>query len=170
VSFSSSEPLFSQASEMTVTDIKLAKRFSRLCAAGVDFLILIAIYIPIFILALTIFILLGLDSGLAIVAGIILAFCFALIPAITLFFAFNFRLLRRDGQTIGKRVFKIKIVRSDGTPAGMSRILFLRYLLIPILTIPTGLVLALVDVLLISSKSRQCLHDMIADTIVVERA
>ena len=78
-------------------------------------------------------------------------------------------LLATQGRTIGKKLLGLRIVRSNGEPAGLGRLLGLRYLvgwlivMIPI----AGMVYALVDSLLIFRESRKCLHDNIADTIVV---
>jgi uncharacterized RDD family membrane protein YckC len=85
------------------------------------------------------------------------------------FLAFNGYLLHSSAQTIGKRLLGIRIVRSNGETADFGRIAFLRYLptvlaqMIPVL----GNIYPLIDVLLIFRSSRQCLHDSIADTIVV---
>jgi uncharacterized RDD family membrane protein YckC len=78
-------------------------------------------------------------------------------------------LLATRGQTVGKALLKIRIVRSDGSPASFGRIVGLRYLPTSIVApIPfVGAVYSLVDSLLIFRQSRRCLHDNIADTIVV---
>ncbi len=78
-------------------------------------------------------------------------------------------LLATRGQTIGKRLVGVRIVRSDGEPASLLRLLGLRYFLGGVIqSIPfIGMAYALLDVLLIFRESRQCLHDNIADTIVV---
>lgn len=82
----------------------------------------------------------------------------------------NCVLLHRHGQTIGKRTLDIAIVRKDGSRAGLARIIFLRGLLISLLSrIPViGPLLFLVDSLLIFGPERRCLHDLIADTIVID--
>jgi uncharacterized RDD family membrane protein YckC len=78
-------------------------------------------------------------------------------------------LLATRGQTVGKALLKIRIVRSDGSPATFARIVGLRYLPTSVLApIPlVGALYGLVDSLLIFRTSRRCLHDNIADTIVV---
>jgi uncharacterized RDD family membrane protein YckC len=78
--------------------------------------------------------------------------------------------LDRYGQTIGKRVARIRIVRSNGERASLGRIFALRYLPMTLLgAIPfLGTLITLTDDLLIFRESRQCLHDQIADTIVVK--
>jgi len=84
-------------------------------------------------------------------------------------FAVNLIWLDRNGQTIGKRMMSIKIVRTDGSRATLLRIIFLRFFPIALLSnIPLiGGIIALLDPLMIFQKSRQCLHDQIADTIVI---
>src|ERR1700691_2729574 len=76
----------------------------------------------------------------------------------------------RNGQTIGKKLLGIKVVRSDGSRAGLARIFWLRYLvaqyLFPIIPM-VGMLYALVDVLMIFGEAKRCCHDYIADTIVV---
>jgi len=71
---------------------------------------------------------------------------------------------------VGKRALGIRIVRSSGERASLGRIFALRYLPVTLLgAIPyLGPVFSLVDILLIFRDSRQCLHDQIADTIVVK--
>ena len=67
------------------------------------------------------------------------------------------------------KLLGLRIVRSDGTRAGLPRMLLVRAGLgIALALIPlVGPFIALVDALLILRPSRQCLHDQIADTIVV---
>ncbi|WP_353570457.1 RDD family protein [Candidatus Albibeggiatoa sp. nov. BB20] len=85
-------------------------------------------------------------------------------------FILNLVYLYRNGQTIGKRVLGIKIIRTDYTRAGLARIIFLRYFIMGMIGgIPLiGLIITLVNYLIIFGKPRRCLHDYIADTIVVK--
>jgi hypothetical protein len=79
-------------------------------------------------------------------------------------------LLATCGQSIGKRLVGIKIVRTDGSRASFARIFLLRNLVstLPGLLPYFGLLyILLLDPLFIFQDSRRCLHDMIADTIVV---
>jgi uncharacterized RDD family membrane protein YckC len=79
-------------------------------------------------------------------------------------------LVARNSQSIGKRLCGIKVVRTDGSRASLARIFLLRNVVsgLPGLLPYIGLLYQLlIDPLLIYQASRQCVHDMIADTIVV---
>lgn len=71
----------------------------------------------------------------------------------------------RNGQSIAKRMLGIKVVRSDGSRASLARIFWLRNVVNVLISIIP--LYGLVDALFIFSESRQCIHDRIADTIVV---
>lgn len=77
-------------------------------------------------------------------------------------------LLVTRGQTVGKALLKIRIVRTDGAKVSPAR-LGLRYGIGWLVSVVPALGQAwgLVDALLIFRASRRCLHDLIADTIVV---
>lgn len=83
--------------------------------------------------------------------------------------ALNLVWLHRYGQTIGKRLLKIKVLRTDGSHCALSRIVLARWLPVTLLgALPLlGPILQLVDALMIFREDRRCLHDLIADTIVV---
>ena len=84
--------------------------------------------------------------------------------------AFDAFWVAQNGQTVGKKLCGIKIVRTNGSPAGFWRIFGLRYLisaLIPMLLPVIGAVYFLVDSCVIFGGARRCIHDYIADTIVV---
>jgi uncharacterized RDD family membrane protein YckC len=82
----------------------------------------------------------------------------------------NLLWLHRYGQTIAKRILRIRIVRSSGEPVGMGRLLGIRVLLMWVLeSIPfLGPLFSLVNVCFIFRDDRRCLHDLMADTIVVK--
>lgn len=84
-------------------------------------------------------------------------------------FIVNCVLLHQNAQTIGKKVLGIKIVRSNGDRIGLGRIIGMRILPIGLLgAIPyVGGLISLADSLTIFGAERRCLHDMIADTIVI---
>jgi uncharacterized RDD family membrane protein YckC len=78
-------------------------------------------------------------------------------------------LVHKNGQTIAKKIVGIKVVRSDRSRASLGRIFWLRNVVngIPGAIPYIGNVYGLVDSLFIFGESRQCIHDKIADTIVV---
>jgi len=89
--------------------------------------------------------------------------------ALLAFFVYSAVLVYRYGQTFGKRMMGIRVVRTDGGRVSFGRFIFLRWLplaivgFVPIINAVVGLL----DPLLIFRDSRQCLHDNIADTKVV---
>ena len=72
----------------------------------------------------------------------------------------------RNGQSIGKKLTGIKVVRADGSKASLGRIVLLRNLLNLLLSIIP--LYGLVDALMIFGEKQQCAHDKIADTIVIK--
>jgi len=75
-----------------------------------------------------------------------------------------------NGQTVGKRALRIRILRSNGERATLGHIFSRRFLPTTLLgVIPRlGPLVTLADCLLIFRDSRKCLHDQFADTIVVK--
>lgn len=84
--------------------------------------------------------------------------------------AVNLVLIHRSGQTIGKRALDIAVVRSDGSRISLRRYVFLRILPVALLALVplVGRFAGLVDALAIFGNDRRCLHDYIADSIVVD--
>ena len=82
----------------------------------------------------------------------------------------TWRLVADNGWTLGKRACSIRVVRSDGSDASVGRIFFHRNCIIALLQmIPfLGSLIGIADPLFIFGDRRQCLHDRIADTIVVQ--
>lgn len=98
--------------------------------------------------------------------GILLAVC-----GFLAFMIYQWALLAKEGQTVGKRMMNIRIVmEDDGSLPGFGRAVGMRLLLngliggIPYL----GACYSLIDILFIFGDDRRCLHDLLAGTIVVE--
>jgi uncharacterized RDD family membrane protein YckC len=72
----------------------------------------------------------------------------------------------RNGQTIAKKLLSIKVVRTDGSPASIGRLFWLRNVVNGLISLVP--LYGFVDMLFIFGESRQCLHDKIAGTIVVK--
>lgn len=73
----------------------------------------------------------------------------------------------RWGQSIGKRMTGIKVVRTDGSPIELWRLLLMRNLVMSVLGNACGLI-SLIDALMIFSQDQRCLHDYLADSIVID--
>jgi len=166
-------PATSMAESTEAEGLKLAGRWIRLLAYLADGLIF---FIPLLALGFFVPFLANsfesghgdlsndLEKGIVVAIGIFFLLFFLAVMVI------NWVLLYKNGQTIGKRLLAIKIVRTDGSRASLLRIIFLRFLPTGLLnSIPFfGVVFTLLDPLLIFQKSRRCLHDLIADTIVID--
>jgi len=76
------------------------------------------------------------------------------------------------GGTLAKKLLGLRIVRTDGSRASAVRLIFGRGLvaMLPAMIPFLGMIYFLVDSLMIFRDSRQCLHDQIADTLVVTAA
>ena len=74
--------------------------------------------------------------------------------------------MRDTGQSLAKKYFNIKVVNGDGSPASLSKLIWKRNFITWVLNIIPFY--GFVEVLFIFGEDRKCLHDKIADTIVVE--
>ena len=144
-----------------------AERGTRLAAAILDGLIMGGmIYAPFFIGAA----IGGITGGPsqapfamtgAMVAGLgVSAIGFAIWCWLTIMF------VRRNGQSIAKKALNIKVVRTDGSPITLARLFFLRNVVNGALSIIPFY--GFIDLLFIFGEQRQCVHDKIADSIVVK--
>jgi uncharacterized RDD family membrane protein YckC len=155
-------------------ELTLASRLARLGAALLDGIIVAAlVYTPLVVTGA-----LGVAMANALKSGNPYAFWSVFFTgaggvSILLFLIWaviTFRLVAANGQTIAKKLIGIKVVRSDGSKASVSRIFWLRNVVNGLISaIPiVGSLYALIDILFIFTERRQCLHDKIADTIVVD--
>lgn len=71
------------------------------------------------------------------------------------------------GQSIGKRMRHIRVVRTDGSRASLGRILVLRNFIPALIGSFCGL-FGIIDALTIFGEERRCIHDLLADTKVVK--
>jgi uncharacterized RDD family membrane protein YckC len=146
-------------------EYRLAGRGTRLVAVILDGLIGgIMIYAPFFIVAIAMGGFGNLESGEVngtAIGGGLLASLVGLIAWIWI----TIRNVVRNGQTIAKKLMSIKVVRRDGSPVSLGRIFWLRN----VVNILLGIIplYGLIDALLIFGEERQCVHDKLADTIVV---
>jgi uncharacterized RDD family membrane protein YckC len=89
--------------------------------------------------------------------------------AMIAYLGYSISLVYRFGQTFGKKMMGLRVVRMDGSRVTFARFFFLRYLPLGLIgMIPyIGSLVSLVDSVLIFRDSSRCLHDEIADTRVV---
>ena len=80
--------------------------------------------------------------------------------------AYHFVLEARDGQTLGKRHFGVRVVSADGSPAGVRAVAF-RSVLRIIDQLPMMYVSGLVSMVRTGPRRRQRIGDVAGDTIVV---
>ena len=166
--------MVADVSDHAGTEPRLAERGTRLGASMIDGLVMLLLFAPVMLVGIG----LGDLGGTAdatppailvwaeahpVVSQIVWG-----IAGLVVFFAVNGYWLHTRGQSIGKRLLKIRIVRSSGERATLSRIFFARYLPNQVMFPVIGMLYELIDILFIFRDSRQCLHDTIADTIVVK--
>jgi uncharacterized RDD family membrane protein YckC len=159
-------PPTARVEDVSVSGIELGGRGQRLLGAIVDGLIQGGVY---WLLAATVLksIVPNPATGRGVGFGSVVT---SMVVSILLFLLIQGYLLATTGQTIGKKLVGLRIVRSNGERGDATHVIGLRYLLIWVIAaIPVvGWVFALIDVLMIFRDSRKCLHDNIADTIVVK--
>ena len=142
-------------------DPNLADRGARLGAVLLDAVIAFGFCLPGFIVLWT-----GGkdDNTMSTIAFILIALGFLALAVIQIY------LLSTKGQTLGKKVVGVKIVRyADSTNPGFVYACLLRAIVPSLISnIPfLGVIFALVDVCFIFGEERRCLHDLIAGTKVV---
>ncbi len=93
----------------------------------------------------------------------------AIVVPVLIVLALQFWMVYRHRASIGKRLMRARMVRPDGSEVEMWRIVVLRALPVAVLSaIPVANLLVLVDALFIFGRSRRCVHDYLAGTIVVK--
>jgi uncharacterized RDD family membrane protein YckC len=133
----------------------LAERGTRLAAAILDSVIFIGmVYVPLLVPFVT-------NSDVMPIVGLGGA-----LIGFTLWAWLTIRYMSSNGQSIAKKIFSLKVVRSDGSPVSLGRLIWLRNVVNWLISLIP--LYGLIDSLFIFGDSRQCLHDKIADTIVVK--
>ena len=147
------------AMNVSFNEGELAGRGTRLGAYILDLLFSIIAMVPMFILLA-----IQGDSGEGFMIGVTV-----MVIGLIILLSINIYYLYQNGQTIGKRLLGIKIIRTDGDRASLPRLLFLRAFLISLIgNIPyIGMVFMIVDPLFIFRSDKRCIHDLIADTKVI---
>jgi uncharacterized RDD family membrane protein YckC len=152
--------------QATVVDVldpqastNLANPGTRLVAAILDGIIFAAmVYLPIMLMAAG-------TSGENSSAGGAALGLLATLVGFGAWAWLTIRYILENGQSIGKKITGIKITRTNGSRASLGRIFWLRNVVNGLLSLIP--LYGLIDSLFIFAESRQCLHDKIADTIVI---
>ncbi len=131
---------------------QLASRIDRWLASFIDGLVLLVILPFILLTAVT-------DSSFWIAIGYLAIFAISL---------GQIYIVSTTGQTIGKRLMKIKIVKRDtGLNGGFVTNVLLRSL-VGIVLLSAIPFYSLIDILFIFRDDKRCIHDIISGTIVVD--
>ena len=141
----------------------LASKWSRLGAFFIDTIIMVLIAIILIYVS-------GIYESLSELESISLLkrVIIGLIGSI-FFLIINGKLLISYGQTVGKKILRIKIVTLDGQLPNIKTLIFKRYALflfiqhIPII----GQFISMINPLFIFNKEKRCLHDLVAGTKVI---
>ncbi len=146
-------------------ELQLASRWRRLSGAIIDSIIMTVVTVPMLIMFMggwKAYAKTAAEHPVALGLGAALLW-------IAMFLLINGYFLAKDGQTIAKKILGTQIVRSDGSKADFTRIVTRRMLpVMAVSSVPTvGPFLSLLDPLFIFRNSKKCLHDDIADTVVI---
>ena len=142
-----------------------ADRGTRLGAAILDgFIFMVMVYLPFLVVAGTLRITPAatdeVGSTAMLIAGVLTLVGFSVWCWLTI------KYIKLNGQSIAKKLLGIKVVRTDGSPASLGRLFWLRNVVNGLISIIP--LYGFVDALFIFGESRQCLHDKIAGTIVLK--
>ena len=153
--------------------LKPAKMRHRIAAHIVDFTIITVVVAIIFSLsAINIITLVQNPFGSVRVNIVLLIqfFMLSLVVALVLFSYYTLVPLRLNGQTIGKRMFRIRVVNLDGTSMTFMTI-FVREVVgrmfINYATFGFGAIISFIVSLY--RKDRRSIHDVISNTIVIDK-
>ncbi len=93
-----------------------------------------------------------------------------LLPAELPVSIYQWILITRSGQTVGKKLMRIRIVKVDGSTLGFGDGVALREWVMRVIGIVpcVGPLISLVGILMIFGDEQRCLHDRIAGTKVVK--
>lgn len=142
-----------------------AERSTRLGAAIVDGLIVsVMVYLPMFLgfmVGAS-----GVESGNEAAGTILLVGVGLGLIGLIVWMWMTLKQMNETGQSLAKKYFNIKVVRSDGSHASLGNLVWKRNVLNGLLGIIP--LYGLIELLFIFGEERRCLHDRIADTIVVE--
>lgn len=140
----------------------LSTRIQRLLASIIDGLSLLVVVLPLIYFIET-------PSTNDNILDLLLYGLFINIVGIAFFLLINYKFLVNDGQTIGKKILKIKIVNLEGEVPSKKSLLMRYGTYFLLQNIPfIGNFLNLLNILFIFGKEKRCGHDYIAKTVVIK--
>ena len=141
-----------------------SSRIDRLLASIIDAILMTLVTLPVMYLSG------GFDGLMDGVQHSWLYSIFLGVVSIVVFIAINISSLKKSGQTLGKKAIGIKVVTSDGGLPSLSNHFLKRYAMyfLPGYVPLGGQLVSLINVLFIFGKEKRCIHDYVADTVVVD--
>lgn len=144
-------------------EYRLASRWRRLFASIVDSIVMMVLIIPLmYFTGAFDDIMAGGEPSLIynLVLGLV---------GVIVFVVINGHFLISSGQTVGKKLLNIRIVTDQGKHAefGVLVTRYAFYLGVPLIPVIGGMI-NLVNILFIFNSTKQCLHDKIAGTYVID--
>lgn len=142
---------------------QLASRLARFGASFVDGLVMLVVILPMMYL-------MGVFNSIASGKEPSMGIMFLIaVVGYVVFAAINYAPLKKNGQTVGKKVANIRIADMQGNKPDVGTILLKRYLPVQFVgQVPViGGLASLIDILFIFRKDRRCVHDLIAGTQVI---
>lgn len=156
-------PLARLVDPATASDVALAGRGQRLGAVLIDALLGMAAAVPWFLLTgVWDYVRQGQTPPVALTIG-------GAVYGFVAFVLIHGYFLKQRGQTVGKKLLRVRIADMQGGVPPLPVLLGKRYLPVQLVgTIPiVGPLLTIVDALFIFREDRRCVHDHIAGTRVV---
>lgn len=150
----------------------LATWWSRVAATSIDLALILVVAAVIVGLFSLVFVGGTVEGAVSLFVGILVAFA-AMIVAVLVYPAVAMSIL--DGQTVGKRLCRIKVVRTSGRPMDIGwsilREAVIKWIgFVFVLSPATGGLAWIIDVLWpLWDEERRALHDFLAGTRVVKR-
>ncbi len=163
---SASDGIFTFSSKKNTATEK-ATRMNRLLAQLIDGAVSLICLIPLIPMMFSLIITQShdnpLDSPIELLFGIGLSVILLIILG-----GYQLYILTMSGQTIGKRMMKIKIIKSDtGENPGFVIAVLLRSLVPSLINSVVG-IFSIVDYCFIFREDRRCIHDLLASTDVID--
>lgn len=179
---------------MTNPNIELASAGRRLAAFVLNMLFTLIALIPILLLVLDLIMRLGLSSILPVTRDNFVLYASVAGGVLLIYVVWQIYLMSCYGQSMGKRLLGLRVVKTDGSAAGFVHVVFLRevvpYLLIHVACMVVSMMALMVTqnyemvmlgdilpwacyalacvIMLFTHAKRRTLYDLFANTVVIQ--